>query len=111
VAVLQSLYRRAIGNVLTVGLGDSGNDLTMLRAVELPVIVRNPAAGATAYLRRQLPAARVSRLRGPAGWAEMVDHILTEQGVGRSPVPMTQGTVRSRGARERRSAAERTGNA
>jgi mannosyl-3-phosphoglycerate phosphatase len=111
VLALQSLYRRAIGNVLTVGLGDSGNDLAMLRAVELPVIVRNPAAGATASLRRQLPMARVSRFRGPAGWAETMDLILTEQGVGRRPVPMTQGTVRSRGARERRSAAERTGNA
>jgi mannosyl-3-phosphoglycerate phosphatase len=111
VEALQSLYRRAIGNVLTVGLGDSLNDLTMLRAVDLPVIVRNPAAGATTCLRRHFPAARVSRFRGPAGWAEMVDHILTEQGIFKRPVVPKRGARRSQGDRDRRSAAERTGDA
>jgi mannosyl-3-phosphoglycerate phosphatase len=81
VARLGALYRRADRRVLTVGLGDSLNDLPLLRQVDIPVIVRNPAAAATARLRRTLPAALVTEVPGPAGWAQAVNRILAQHGV------------------------------
>jgi len=84
VARLIVLYRRVDRRVLTVGLGDSLNDLPLLSKVDLPVIVRNPAARSTAQLRGALPAARVTRGAGPAGWAEAVNGILGEHGIGRA---------------------------
>jgi mannosyl-3-phosphoglycerate phosphatase len=65
VARLGALYRRVDGPLLTVGLGDSLSDFPLLREVDIPVIVRNPGAGATAQLRRKLPAARVTDSPAP----------------------------------------------
>jgi mannosyl-3-phosphoglycerate phosphatase len=78
VAALRALYGRLHRRLVTVGLGDSLNDLPMLQAVDVPVVVRNPAAGATAQLRRKVAHARVTRSHGPAGWAEAVTEILAE---------------------------------
>jgi len=88
---LTAQYRRLNGQLLTVGLGDSLSDLSLLRAVDIPVIVRNPGAGATAQLRRKLPGARVTDIPGPAGWAEAVDRILVEHGLRLAPLPPARG--------------------
>ena len=69
---LRSLYAQAWGNVLTVGLGDSPNDLPLLREVDVPIVVRNPATGSAARLLRKVPTARLSSEPGPFGWNEMV---------------------------------------
>ncbi|MBI4166569.1 MAG: HAD-IIB family hydrolase [Acidobacteria bacterium] len=69
---LRSLYARAWGNVLTVGLGDSPNDLPLLQEVDVPIVVRNPAAGTTGRLQRKVPTAHISTAPGPRGWNEMV---------------------------------------
>jgi mannosyl-3-phosphoglycerate phosphatase len=74
VATLRSWYERELnGRVLTIGLGDSLNDLPLLQQVDLPFIVQNSAAEATARLLRKVPTARVTEGHGPAGWAEAVD--------------------------------------
>jgi len=82
VAALRDLYRRAFRSVVTVGLGDGPNDVSLLRAVDIPVIVLSPAADVSAQLIRRVPTARVTLERGPAGWAEAVGPILTELGIG-----------------------------
>jgi mannosyl-3-phosphoglycerate phosphatase len=82
VAALQELYRRATRAVVTVGLGDGLNDVPLLRAVDIPVVVSNPATGAAAHLVRKVPTARVTRAPGPAGWSEAVNRILSECGIG-----------------------------
>lgn len=69
---LMALYAEAWGNVLTVGLGDSPNDLPLLQEVDIPIVVRNPAVGAATRLLRKVPTARVSSGPGPRGWNEMV---------------------------------------
>jgi mannosyl-3-phosphoglycerate phosphatase len=84
VAALQELYRRAHGAVVSVGLGDSLNDVSLLRAVEIPVVIRNRGTGDAAHLVRKVPAARVSRAYGPTGWNEAVNAILAECGIGRA---------------------------
>jgi mannosyl-3-phosphoglycerate phosphatase len=67
---VKSLYTQAWGRALAVGLGDSLNDLSLLQEVDIPVVVRNPAAGATTRLLRKVPTARVTNAPGPQGWNE-----------------------------------------
>lgn len=69
---LRSLFGQAWGTVLTVGLGDSANDLPLLQEVDIPIVVCNPAAGAAATLLRRVPNARISSAPGPRGWNEMM---------------------------------------
>lgn len=107
VAQLTALYRRVDGRVLTVGLGDSLNDLPLLGEVDIPVIVRNPAAGATAQLRRKLPAAQVTGVPGPAGWAEAVNRILAGHGVGQVQLLSARREGGGHGGQGRRGAATR----
>jgi mannosyl-3-phosphoglycerate phosphatase len=73
---LRSLYAQTWGNVLTVGLGDSANDLPLLQVVEIPIIVRNPAAGAATRLSRKVPTARLTPAPGPRGWNEAILEIV-----------------------------------
>jgi len=73
---LRALYARTWGNVLTVGLGDSPNDLSLLQEVDIPIVVRNPAVDASTKLLRKIPTARVSSAPGPRGWNEMVLEVL-----------------------------------
>lgn len=74
---LIGLYRKAMqGRVRTVGLGNSANDIPLLTAVDQAVLMPGPEGefdeDATARLRsvRRGPAA------GPAGWNDIVLHIL-----------------------------------
>jgi len=80
VVALRDLYRRQFGSVTTVGLGDGPNDIALLRAVDVPLVVLNPA-GNTAAVARRVPTARVTRGAGPAGWSEAVNEILDGFGV------------------------------
>ncbi len=77
---LKSLYAQAWGDVLTVGLGDSLNDLPLLQEVDIPIVVRNPAAGAATRLLRKIPTARISSAPGPRGWSEMVLEVVGQHG-------------------------------
>lgn len=69
---LKEIYQQHRGSVTTIGLGDSLNDLSLLREVDIPIIVRNPAAGATARLFRKVPTARLTHAPGPQGWNEAI---------------------------------------
>lgn len=42
VRILTEIYRRKFGNIKTIGLGDSLNDLPMLRSVDIPLLVQKP---------------------------------------------------------------------
>jgi mannosyl-3-phosphoglycerate phosphatase len=69
---LTRLYRKAVGPVTTIGLGDSLNDVPLLQAVDVPVIVRSDAEGASVRVRNEVPRATITRLTGPAGWNEAI---------------------------------------
>ena len=61
---------------MLAGLGDGLNDMSLLRAVDHPVIVSNDTCGATARLARKVAGATVTSASGPAGWAEAVTALL-----------------------------------
>ena len=76
VALLRTLFPDRLGNVVMAGLGDGLNDVSMLREVDIPVIVRSDLNGATGRMLRKVPTARVTSACGPAGWAEAVTSLL-----------------------------------
>lgn len=76
VPTLRRLYAQLLGEVTIVGLGDSLNDLELLSAVDLPVVVRNTASDSAAELARALGPVAVTCAEGPAGWREAIDRLL-----------------------------------
>ncbi len=70
-------YRRARGGrVRAVGLGDSPNDIPLLRAVHIAFLVARPGARYDAETRSALPRARLAGGIGPAGWDRAVRTLL-----------------------------------
>jgi mannosyl-3-phosphoglycerate phosphatase len=69
VQVLSKSYRSQFGEVITMGVGDSPNDVSMLRAVDVPYLVQRPDGKWT-----NLEIADLNYLPaiGPLGFAEMV---------------------------------------
>jgi mannosyl-3-phosphoglycerate phosphatase len=73
---LLGIYR-AVGRSFTVlALGDSANDLSMLRAADRPVIVPRPSGAPDHDLSEALPGAEIAPLPGPAGWNRAILAIL-----------------------------------
>lgn len=77
VRALRDLYAASLGPVRTVGLGDSPNDEPMLRAVDVPVLVRRPGGGAVDA--PGLPGLVVAPGAGPEGWREAVLGFLRDE--------------------------------
>ncbi len=70
VSILSDLYRRALGNIVTIGLGDSPNDLPMLECMDYPVLVQRPDGSydPAISLRNLIRAEGI----GPSGWNNAV---------------------------------------
>jgi mannosyl-3-phosphoglycerate phosphatase len=61
------LYAQALGRpVASIGLGDSANDLPLLEAVDIPVLVRKPGGSYDPAIRLQ--GLYLAPGEGPAGW-------------------------------------------
>jgi len=75
---LTELFKQAYGSVLTIGLGDSLNDLPMLEAVDLPVLVEKPDGHHDPAVVERLPEVRLAKEVGPRGWKMAVMEILAE---------------------------------
>lgn len=73
VDVLMAMYRREFGEVRAVGIGDSYNDMSMLSAVDVPVLVQKQP---NAWEEIGVPnLIRVDGV-GPAGWNRFVSDFL-----------------------------------
>ncbi|HJH32551.1 MAG TPA: HAD-IIB family hydrolase [Methanosarcinaceae archaeon] len=66
VTILSEIYRRQFDDIRTIGLGDSQNDLPMLQAVDIPLLVRKPGGQYDASIKD----ARINKVKGigPVGW-------------------------------------------
>jgi phosphoserine phosphatase len=62
-----------------IGAGDSPNDVHLLMAADIPVVVAGPG-GVHPVLKRSLPFAHCSTLPHGRGFAEVIEIILKEQG-------------------------------
>ena len=60
--------------IWTAGLGDSANDIPMLRHVDMPVVIRKKTGEWERV--QEIETIIYSDKAGPSGWAEMVRKIL-----------------------------------
>jgi mannosyl-3-phosphoglycerate phosphatase len=75
---LIGLYRQRYGDLRTVGLGDSPNDLDFLAVVDVPVLVAGPDGNHNVTVRAKLPKVRLAKGTGPVGWNEALLKILQQ---------------------------------
>lgn len=80
VGLLRALYEKQGDAVETIGLGDSLNDLPLLRAVDVPVLVMHDDGSFDA--RIAIAGMVTTRLPGPAGWNDSVLRLLAARGAG-----------------------------
>jgi mannosyl-3-phosphoglycerate phosphatase len=73
---LLDLYRRTYGDIVSVGLGDSLNDIPLLQSVTIPVVMPSPQM---AEMMRLVPGAAVADGPGPEGWNRAVLSLLAGQ--------------------------------
>lgn len=75
VSVLSDLYRRQLGDIITIALGDRPNDFPMLQKVDLPVLVQKPDGNYAEDL--DVPGLIRAGGIGPEGWNKAVLDILS----------------------------------
>jgi mannosyl-3-phosphoglycerate phosphatase len=78
VSVLMNLYAKEFGEVTTVALGDSPNDIPMLELVDCPIIVQRP--NETYAISRNIPSLRRIDGIGAAGWNKAIFELLLDIG-------------------------------
>lgn len=73
VTILARLFRQSFGEVITVGIGDSLNDLPMLTVVDIPVLVQKPGS-----YWEEFPLRTVYRVAGigPPGWSRAIKEVV-----------------------------------
>jgi len=71
--ILTRLFRQEFGDVETIGIGDSQNDLPMLAAVDIPVLVQKPNK-----LWEEIDLANVRKVPGvgPEGWKKTIEDLI-----------------------------------
>ena len=69
---LKSLWRRAWGEHVMVGLGDSEDDVSWLQFVDVPIFVENGRSSVPARVLRKLPTVRLTERRGRLGWSDAI---------------------------------------
>jgi mannosyl-3-phosphoglycerate phosphatase len=72
ISILTDLYRRRYNKVYSIGIGDSLNDIPLLKSVDLPLLVQKPGG--------KWENIHVSNLRrvdgiGPAGWDRAIREV------------------------------------
>ncbi len=77
VDILAGVYRSLYGEITTIALGDSPNDLPMLKRVDYAVAVRRPDGGHHPSL--DLPGLARADGVGPEGWRQSVLSLLAER--------------------------------
>lgn len=73
VMMVSNLYKSELGEIKTVGLGDSLNDLPMLQSVDIPILVQKP--GATYDSNIQLTNMIYADGIGPSGWQSSISKL------------------------------------
>ena len=62
--------------IFSVGLGDSANDISLLTAVDRPIVIPRPGGRLDPELAEALPRAERAPSPGPAGWNAAASSVL-----------------------------------
>ena len=74
VKLLLQQYEQAYGDVFSIGLGDSLNDIPLLQSVSLPYVMPTARAGEIQLI---VPRAQIAQAPGPEGWNSTVLSMLS----------------------------------
>jgi mannosyl-3-phosphoglycerate phosphatase len=72
VELLCDLFRRRCDSVLTVGVGDNVGGISVLRRVDVPLVVTGDGTDAMPRWLTDVPEARFTTGSGEAGWADAI---------------------------------------
>jgi mannosyl-3-phosphoglycerate phosphatase len=78
VDILSERFRRRFPDAVFAGLGDSPNDIPMLRSVDIPILVRGQSGTYDDETRQAVSGLRLADGIGPHGWAAAVNDLLSE---------------------------------
>jgi mannosyl-3-phosphoglycerate phosphatase len=70
------LYRQTDPSIRSVGLGNAGHDLAMLREVDTPILIRNPDRSWDSTITQNMAGIKKTMKTGPEGWSEAIEGIL-----------------------------------
>jgi mannosyl-3-phosphoglycerate phosphatase len=79
VLLLRDIYRQQSGDLTMIALGDSHNDLPMLKVVDYPILVKKHDGSYDSSIT--LDNLILSRSSGPSGWCETLLELLPALGV------------------------------
>jgi mannosyl-3-phosphoglycerate phosphatase len=85
VARLVALYRRQLGDIVTIGLGDSANDRPLLAAVDRPYLVQKPGG---AWEAMDVPGLVRVPAVGPVGWRTVIEALQVKNDEGQGTVSL-----------------------
>jgi len=71
VKILSSLFKKKGDKIRTIGLGDSQNDLSLLKKVDLPILVQKPPGVWDPNIKEVSGLIKIKKI-GPRGWAEAI---------------------------------------
>ena len=71
--ILTQLFRKKLGQIETIGIGDNQNDIPMLKAVDIPVLVQKPDHS---WEQTDLPNVRKVVGVGPQGWSRAINELV-----------------------------------
>lgn len=74
VSILIALYKKQLGEILTIALGDSPNDIPMLEKVDYPVVVQKPNGS----YDQKIDTSKIIKATGigPDGWNQAIYKII-----------------------------------
>ena len=75
VAILTELFRRKLGEIQTIGIGDSLNDRPLLSTVDIPILVKKPEGQ---WEEMGLPRLRRVEGIGPLGWRQAIEEFIEQ---------------------------------
>jgi len=79
VRVLLDYYRREYPYLLAIGLGNSANDLQLLRQTDIAVLVRNRDGSWNGEVTTHLPSVKRTEAIGPEGWRKAIENLLDQR--------------------------------
>lgn len=77
--ILASLFRRLSPDIVSVGLGDGPNDISLLEAVDVPIVIPSPHKENPTTWRRSTASWRHAPHPGPTGWNQAILGLLAER--------------------------------
>jgi mannosyl-3-phosphoglycerate phosphatase family protein len=73
---LLDFYRQTQPTIRSIGLGNAGHDLAMLREVDTPILIRNPDRSWDSTITQNMSGIKKTMKIGGEGWSEAIEGVL-----------------------------------